>query len=200
MRLQEVHAWPETPAVRALLAGMASGLGSTLITSPIELVKIRQQMHVHSAPPPAWQVLAAIVRTEGIRQGLYRGAATTALRDLGYGPYFAAYELLNTQLSPGLTPSPSVMALSGALAGVIAWISTFWADVVKTKIQASSHLHRPSPPRSLFWSTAADTYRHGGVKAFYAGIAPTLLRAVPVNAVLFLSYELTKSFLLRQGW
>jgi hypothetical protein len=56
----------------------------SLITTPIELVKIREQLDVRvsaSARPSTLQVVRAIWTQHGIR-GLYRGFGVTCLRDV----------------------------------------------------------------------------------------------------------------------
>ena len=60
------------------------------MTTPIELIKIRQQslLTVTSARTVALQIF----RESGI-WGLYRGLAVTALRDCGYGAYFLTVSL-----------------------------------------------------------------------------------------------------------
>jgi len=58
-----------------------------IITTPTELVKIRQQALL--TPISTRQMLQRIVRRDGIR-GLYRGITATGLRDTGYGSYFFA--------------------------------------------------------------------------------------------------------------
>ncbi|SPO26994.1 related to Carrier protein YMC1, mitochondrial precursor [Ustilago trichophora] len=196
------HILSNYPISQVFIAGMLSGLGSSLITSPIDLVKIREQMNTSTTKPSTWKVFAEVLRKEGLFRGVYRGWCTTAVRDLGYGPYFASYELLNAQIR-GWTGKPLTnvdMAVSGAVAGVVAWISTFWADVIKTKIQASSRFDDVSKGRSLFWSTARETYAQGGWRAFFVGVGPTVLRALPVNAVLFVTYEVTKDYLISRGF
>lgn len=201
---QSNHLLSDYPITQVFVAGMLSGLGSSLITSPIDLVKIREQMNTSTLKPSTWTVFKDVVRTEGVFRGLYRGWCTTAVRDLGYGPYFASYELLNAQIR-GWTGKPLTnvdMAVSGAVAGVVAWVSTFWADVIKTKIQASSRLDDKRAGRggSLFWNTARETYAQGGWRAFFVGVGPTVLRALPVNAVLFVTYEVTKDFLIQKSY
>jgi len=57
------------------------------MTCPIELIKIRQQ-NVLDRQLTAREVALDIFRRRGIK-GLYRGITATALRDSGYGAYFA---------------------------------------------------------------------------------------------------------------
>lgn len=65
------------------LAGVGSGVVSAAVTTPTELVKIRQQQCTGTSSA------LRIARAAGVR-GLYRGVLVTALRDCGYGAYFAA--------------------------------------------------------------------------------------------------------------
>lgn len=85
------------------LAGAGCGLASTLLTTPIELIKTQQQkqqqrLSAHElalalAPAPARvasarTVAAHIFRAGGVRT-LYRGLSATILRDVGgFGMYF----------------------------------------------------------------------------------------------------------------
>jgi solute carrier family 25 carnitine/acylcarnitine transporter 20/29 len=69
------------------LAGMGSGVVSAIITTPTELIKIRQQQWTGTST--ARGVAAGIFKAGGFT-GLYRGSLSTALRDCGYGAYFAS--------------------------------------------------------------------------------------------------------------
>ena len=42
-----------------------------------------------------------------------------------------------------------------------------------------------------FVTVVREIYKGGGVRNFYRGIAPCLVRAVPANAVTFFGYEKT---------
>ncbi|KAK0554572.1 hypothetical protein OC846_002048 [Tilletia horrida] len=291
-----------------MIAGMASGVMTALITTPIDLLKVQQQNDVRSAAsstPSTFGLARDIVRKHGFT-GLYRGYGATCIRDLGYGPYFFTYELINrtllsmhktdpyfpsnqelTVLNASARLSPIELAISGGIAGMVGWAVTFWADTVKTRIQAgqmpdpassrnvvepsgrasasagsgsvqpnpgtsiaeSSRTFRksvisahesdlllgggsrsanvqgtlPSSPtrrninhtapvatqggpllqwittRSKFVRVSLNIYRTGGPSAFWVGIGPAMLRAIPTNAVLFIVYEATKSACMKWG-
>ncbi|KAF8643010.1 hypothetical protein AX16_009255 [Volvariella volvacea WC 439] len=144
-----------TPTLTQIaLAGAGSGIVSSIITTPTELIKIRQQSLL--VPTTATRVVWQIYQTAGIT-GLYRGLAVTALRDCGYGAYFWAYEATcrllstpigsliasqNTSLSDTQAGSPKTLSwtalmLAGGVAGVAGWVATFPLDVVKTRVQGS---------------------------------------------------------------
>ncbi|THU97680.1 mitochondrial carrier [Dendrothele bispora CBS 962.96] len=141
------------------LAGTGCGIVTSVITTPTELIKIRQQsLSVHTS---ATQVALDIVRRQGVK-GLYRGMTATALRDCGYGAYFWAYEATlrffasrpqpieesykrhHSETSalvhefdhqPNQQSSWSVLLFAGAMAGIAGWLFTFPLDVVKTRVQ-----------------------------------------------------------------
>ncbi|KAJ3735085.1 carnitine/acyl carnitine carrier [Lentinula guzmanii] len=221
------------------LAGAGCGAISSIITTPTELIKIRQQSL--TTPTSAKQIAWDIFRRFGVR-GLYRGGTSTILRDSGYGAYFWAYEAtcryLNSRV-PSTTRSSetslvvhefdhqpnqsswTTLLTAGAVAGIAGWIFTFPFDVVKTRIQGteSSHTTQPlstrlantvSPPASYpvlsqmystkamhspvnpyrsTWPTIVNSYRSEGIRVFFRGLSPTLIRAIPVNMATFATFE-----------
>ncbi|TBU39319.1 mitochondrial carrier [Dichomitus squalens] len=192
------------------LAGAGTGIICSLITTPAELVKIHQQTLVRSAYSAVTlsdrDVILHIWRTHGLR-GFYRGITATALRDIGYGAYFAAYEAtlrywprphasLPEQHSTcnkevELTPAPHpwlALLTAGGMAGIAGWIVTFPFDVVKTRVQ-STPANAPNKLYRSTWSTIIASYRAEGVGVFFRGLAPTLIRAIPVNMVTFATFE-----------
>ncbi|EGN97071.1 hypothetical protein SERLA73DRAFT_185351 [Serpula lacrymans var. lacrymans S7.3] len=201
------------------LAGAGSGIISSLITTPTELIKIKQQntMTVDPANASARAIALRIYRQNGIR-GLYRGITTTALRDCGYGAYFTAYEATCRYFaSPVSTASsdhssifseiesemsslslPAFLA-AGGVAGIAGWITTFPFDVVKTRIQSSDYTPSSSlaqgvdvahhNPYRTTMSAFMNSYRAEGMSVFFRGLAPTLIRAIPVNMATFAVFE-----------
>ncbi|KAJ7746742.1 carnitine/acyl carnitine carrier [Mycena maculata] len=214
------------------LAGIGSGVVSAVVTTPTELIKIRQQQF--TGVSTARGVAADIVKAGGL-SGLYRGAVSTALRDCGYGAYFAAvrashiccdtrvvhgyrlhlcrqYEATTRVLAvPGEERAGWPVLVAGGVAGVVGWLVTFPMDVVKTRVQGSgpgafpssaspllgaspvfpgsSLANAPENPYRTTWSTIVHSYRREGLRVFYRGLAPTLIRAVPVNMVTFAVFE-----------
>lgn len=117
------------------------------------------------------------------------------LRDLPASTsYFLIYEVMNEAMHHrGLTDSNGVFAslLSGGVAGVLSWLLIMPMDVVKSQIQAD---YKGEKFRSS-WHCAQLTYQHGGLSVFYTGALVTCMRAFPVNAVTFLVYKQSLTFL-----
>ncbi|GLB41531.1 putative mitochondrial carrier (TC 2.A.29) family protein [Lyophyllum shimeji] len=179
MKLQLGHSEAVPTLTQITLAGAGSGIVSSIITTPIELIKIRQQSCLQ--PTSAHRVALQIYKESGI-PGLYRGITATALRDTGYGAYFLAYEatcrfLASGSLVGGAPPDsrhsaaenlswPSLL-FAGGMAGIFGWLATFPFDVVKTRMQGTERpLPRAPPPNTPLLSSSpavaaadADPYR-----------------------------------------
>lgn len=169
MKLQLEHADAVPTLGQIALAGAGSGIISSIITTPTELIKIRQQSLL--VPTTARQVSWQIFRESGIC-GLYRGLTATALRDTGYGAYFFAYEATCRLFSspPSIDPtSTDLMAhvekevstlswpallLAGGVAGIVGWVVTFPLDVVKTRVQGSQAIYSTTVPHAPLSPTA----------------------------------------------
>ncbi|KAH7910471.1 carnitine/acyl carnitine carrier [Hygrophoropsis aurantiaca] len=216
------------------LAGTCCGVVSSILTTPTELIKIRQQNILSDTPRSTLGLALSIYRQYGVA-GLYRGFGATVLRDTGYGVYFLTYEatcrffatpVSQSNLAKPLSAAASdlnathipwpALLFAGAMAGVIGWLATFPFDVVKTRIQSCDYTpveHRhtlplraplidtrnpaateaitryaDNPYRTIF-STIVNSYRSEGPGVFFKGLAPTLIRAIPANIIIFPTYE-----------
>ncbi|KAK3954736.1 mitochondrial carrier domain-containing protein [Pseudoneurospora amorphoporcata] len=107
------------------------------------------------------------------------------------------------------TSEAARVLLCGGLAGIVTWASIFPLDVIKTRVQTQGILgvgasststeqttlldqtttaQRKQRPLGA-WEVAKSTYREGGVKPFFRGLAVCSVRAFIVNAVQWAIYE-----------
>jgi len=84
---------------------------------------------------------------------------------------------------------------AGGIAGGLMWACVLPVDVAKTRIQ----LLRPGAPRAGLLPTLAALAREGGRRSLWAGLAPTLARAVPANAAQWLAFEAALSMWPKGG-
>jgi len=135
--------------------------------------------------------LKNIFRQYGLR-GLYHGTKPTILRDsLACGIYFSSYAwIMKHFLKPGQTKDDlriSLIFVIGSISGIFYWITCFPVDVMKTKMQ-TDNLQNPQYKSAI--DCARKTYNKVGLKGFFNGFAPCMLRAVPVNGGVFALYEM----------
>jgi solute carrier family 25 (mitochondrial carnitine/acylcarnitine transporter), member 20/29 len=180
-------------------AGAFAGIANSVISGPIEHVRIRLQTQPHgkerlySGPWDCVRKLRA--QGGGLLPGLYRGEAVTVWREgFAYGWWFLTFEYLMTadarrnQIERSAIPSYKV-AFYGGLAGEVLWLGSYPLDVVKSKMQTDGFGERQQfrTMRECF----AKTYAKEGAAGFWRGIGPTLLRAMPVSAGTFAVVEAT---------
>jgi solute carrier family 25 carnitine/acylcarnitine transporter 20/29 len=183
-------------------AGAFAGIANTVLSSPIEHIRIRLQTQPHGAnrlyngPIDCVRKLSA---HQGVLGGVYRGTAVTYLREAqAYGVWFTTFEyLMNADAARNNIKRDDIstlkVAMYGGLAGEMLWISSYPFDVVKSKMQSDGFGKdmKYQSMRDCF----AKTYRAEGLGGFWKGIGPTLLRAMPVSAGTFATVEIVMRFI-----
>lgn len=202
---------------KVALAGAVAGGINSIVSSPVELFKIRMQAQITSnstSPTKAKpKKLSAVARevysTYGMRNGVMRGFWVTVLREVpAYAGFYTGFELAKSTLRSTLPSSTTnhsttlpVWALmaSGSFGGICNWLACYPLDVLKSRIQLSD---KPLPrglggPLVLRYISdeARQIYRTEGLRAFGVGLSPTLLRAIPAAAATFTTFELVKDAL-----
>jgi len=186
-------------------AGAGAGIFTSFIITPMDRVKIQLQVQYprivdarvfkvefwdllryglqpeepskkYSGPI---DVIKEICKTTGPR-GLYRGFWATILREIsGTGTYFALYE--QSKLYFG-QPKIWQLLLSGGITGVITWTVCFPFDVIKSRIQSHSDGMKLS-------EAFKKSYNEEGLRVFFKGWRPAVLRAFPVHAAVIVTYD-----------
>lgn len=182
------------------IAGSIAGFASTIVTAPTEVVKIAMQTSRLSANKNETNGLLRKSLTEirinnrdKLFRGYYTGFGIQLLRDVpSSGVYFLVYYWLKdvSKHTFGVNNAASEL-LSGGVAGVLCWFAAAPLDLMKTLVQKEARL--PLAMRQLkstkVGDIAHDIYHKEGVKGFFRGVVPLLLRAFPVNATTFFVYE-----------
>ena len=189
----------QLPLGALITAGAISGGITSLLLTPIELVKCRMQAPLHPgiAPPTTqlspFTVIGEIFRREGL-PGFWRGQLGTFFRETGgsaawFGGNEAATAYFKSRLAQQqhrpvaeITTLPiSQEMLSGAIAGVSYNFLFFPADTIKSKIQTGELTH----VRPTFSSVGKELWRTHGLKGLYRGCGITCMRSAPSSALIF---------------
>ncbi|KZP13728.1 mitochondrial carrier [Athelia psychrophila] len=183
------------------VAGLGAGTTEAVaVVTPMEVVKIRLQAQQHSLADPlevpryrnAGHAVYTIIREEGFLT-LYRGVSLTALRQAtNQGANFTAYQEIKKlahKYQPDITELPSYQhMIIGLISGAMGPFSNAPIDTIKTRLQKSP----ASPGQTALQRIVAigrDMWQTEGVRSFYKGITPRVLRVAPGQAIVFAVYE-----------
>ncbi|KNC55857.1 carrier protein ymc [Thecamonas trahens ATCC 50062] len=188
------------------LAGAGAGLACSMITSPIDLIKIQLQNQSAKRKTAEYRGNIATIR-HIVRVGgplaIMQGLVPSFVREIpSYALYFSSYELVKRLLLPdelsadelSATAVATATLLSGGIGGTLAWVSTYPIDVIKTKVQARDP-GMVNPPSML--ATARSLYAAEGHAVFFRGMSACIIRAFPANAVTFFIYELALKLMIQ---
>ncbi|KAF8554923.1 mitochondrial carrier [Imleria badia] len=197
----------KTSVGNIFVAGLGAGTSEAIaVVCPMEVVKIRLQAQQHSLVDPletpryrnAAHAVYTIVREEGLST-LYRGVSLTALRQAtNQGANFTAYQELKKlahRYQPDLVELPSYQhMIIGLISGAMGPFSNAPIDTIKTRLQKTTW----QPEVTAFQRisiVAKDMWRREGVRSFYKGITPRVLRVAPGQAIVFAVYERVRTII-----
>jgi Mitochondrial carrier protein. len=177
---------------RIYLEGGMAGVVNSFISGPTEHIRIRLQTQSHEESRRLYSgtsdCIRKIVGQAGLR-GLYRGQTATILREFGsYGIWFSAYEGLIRRVMKMENKKRDELpkwqiACCGALVGEVLWVANYPLDVIKSKMQTDYFGEKRQYRNTL--DAVQQTWKAYGLKAFFRGLTPTLVRAIPVSAGTF---------------
>ncbi|RAL62780.1 hypothetical protein DID88_004622 [Monilinia fructigena] len=197
------------------MTGALSGALTSLVLTPIELVKCKIQVPAAAADssvPVATKTVSAVIREvwhhQGIR-GFWNGQLGTLIRETGgCAAWFGSKETvtslfrkLNAKNSPQ-SPSSVIstesahlpfwqQALAGASAGMSYNFLFFPADTIKSRMQTASA--SSTSPRITFMQEGALLWKQHGLRGMYRGCGITVMRSAPSSAFIFMIYDGLKS-------
>ncbi|PSK51698.1 Succinate/fumarate mitochondrial transporter [Elsinoe australis] len=190
------------------LAGLAAGVTEAVaVVTPMEVIKIRLQAQHHSMADPldvpkyrnAAHALYTVVKEEGVG-ALYRGVSLTALRQgTNQAVNFTAYTELKAWIQ-ARQPDPNTAlpswqtAFIGLISGAMGPMCNAPIDTIKTRLQKT-----PAQPGETavgrIVNIGSMMWKQEGVRAFWMGITPRIMRVAPGQAVTFAVYEFLKGVL-----
>lgn len=195
-RVSEVDAKEGFSTAQLATAGLISAVPCTMVTAPFERVKVLLQVQGDSKKyNGSLDVMKQLYKTGGLRS-VFRGSLATFARDgPGSAAYFASYEVIKKSLTPrkedGSPGDLSIAAVvtAGGMAGVAMWTLVFPLDTIKSTLQATEGSNLSGVVKTI--------HARGGLKAFFPGLGPALLRSFPANAATFLGVEVANQFITK---
>ncbi|KAI1466059.1 mitochondrial carrier [Daldinia caldariorum] len=198
---------PLSPLQRLLCGGIA-GITSVFFTYPLDIVRTRLSIQSASFAalgnmpkdkmPGMWSTMVTMYKQEGGLPALYRGIIPTVA---GVAPYvglnFMTYEFVRKYLTPegDQNPSAARKLLAGAVSGAVAQTCTYPFDVLRRRFQINTMSGMGYKYKSI-----GDAVRvilaQEGLRGLYKGLIPNLLKVAPSMAANWLSFEVTRDFLV----
>ncbi|KAI9740949.1 MAG: hypothetical protein M1818_004555 [Claussenomyces sp. TS43310] len=191
-----------------LICGGAAGITSVFFTYPLDIVRTRLSIQSASFAvlgdlhrkelPGMWATLVTMYRTEGGLLALYRGIIPTVA---GVAPYvglnFMTYELARTYFTPEGEKNPNALRKlgAGAVSGAVAQTCTYPFDVLRRRFQINTMSGIGYQYKSIFDAVRVIVAQEG-FKGLYKGVVPNLLKVAPSMASSWLSFEMTRDFLV----
>ncbi|KAF4553521.1 putative mitochondrial carrier protein 31 [Elsinoe fawcettii] len=189
--------------------GAMSGAFTSLVLTPIELVKCQMQVPLHPGStirPSIPSVIASVWRHQGL-SGFWRGQMGTLLRETGgSAAWFGSYESVSAYFRTRHSKVSSLAAngekldlpiwqqmLAGAAAGMSYNFAFYPADTIKSRLQTEEVVGAGSKVQATFWSTGRAIWNQHGLKGLYRGCGITVARSAPSSALIFTIYEALKS-------
>eukprot|EP00899_Mesostigma_viride_P013061 jgi/Mesvir1/21756/Mv04161-RA.1 len=158
---------------KRLAAGACAGMVSTLLTYPLDTMRLR--MAVEPTSRTMSQVAMAILREEGARS-FYKGLGPTLI---SIAPYlalnFAAYDLLKKSLPPEWRDHPAASMCTGFTAAFLATTLCYPMDTIRRQMQM-----RGSPYTSIMHTIQGTVEKHGWA-GLYSGFVPNAVKNFPNN-------------------
>jgi len=181
----------ELPFYANMVSGAVAGIiESYLVVIPCELLKIRHMTHPKNAP------FVTVAKEILVREGplaLYKGGTSTMLRQvtnhmIRFSVFYEATNYFKGHDASKKLPIWLNFSI-GALAGTVSTIANNPLDTIKTRMQSKSYKGEGIPfvLRSL--------YQERGIRAFWAGTIPRILRVAPGQAITWAVFEKVSALL-----
>lgn len=194
------------------VAASLAGAGVQVMTNPIWVLKVRMLSSDRGAVgayPSMWAGAVQLLRAEGIR-GFYRGLGISLIGTSHGAVQFAVYEPAKRlyfarrirREEEGLAESSSsqrplklsnaATVLLSSAAKMVAGAATYPYQVIRSRLQ---NFNADENYGRGIRGVVRRTWQHEGVRGFYRGMIPGVVRVMPATWVTFLVYENMKFYL-----
>ncbi|XP_030066045.1 solute carrier family 25 member 43 [Microcaecilia unicolor] len=174
-----------TPGQSTLCRGLAGVLGRSL-TAPLEVMKVLAQVGSRHSEGGLVHSFSRLCQAEG-RKAFWKGNGAACARLLPSSALqLCAYRRFLMFFMDDLGQVSQWQAIvAGSLAGMVAAVVTYPADVIETRLIVQNRL-KPSY-RGILHAFCSIYYQEGFL-ALYRGVSLTILGAIPFSAGSFLIY------------
>jgi solute carrier family 25 carnitine/acylcarnitine transporter 20/29 len=188
------------------MASFISGAATSIFTSPVTLVKTKQQLMQWSFRKTIQDTWSRGNARLGL-QNFYAGYGIHLCCDaFGRSLYMLTYEYLKRELSEGQHTTNNNIGVDinrassanlsipqrmicAASAGMACWAFIFPADVIRSRLYSQSINSQSLPSTMDGIRLAKQMVKEDGIRSLYRGISITVARAGPVAAAILPVYD-----------
>lgn len=168
-------------------AGVMAVFPEVLAISPMENIKLAEQIDVDKRFKGGIDVAKHLVKTRGVIGGLYCGYFGMQLRQcLWTGGFFLALDFSKEQVGKVVPNQLAKDVIGGFIAGAFGTSLNCWTDVVRSVIQkkAIQDTFDPSKPRpsalihftpTAFVNEASNLFKERGIGGLYSGVGVKMI-------------------------
>ena len=171
---------------KRLVAGASAGMLATLVTYPLDTIRLRMAVDASIKTMP--QAIRLLSKESGLIT-FYRGVGPAMF---GVAPYMAfelaSFDFLKKVWSEdNLKSSPAVSFVSGFVAALMASSCTYPLDTVRRQIQlqGGSMLTMPTMFKGIL--------KNEGAQGLYRGFVPSCLKNLPNKGIRLATYDTAKN-------
>lgn len=177
----------ELPVPARLAAGACAGMTSTLVTYPLDVLRLR--LAVDPACKSMSQVALNMLKEEGIGS-FYRGLGPSLL---GIAPYiainFCAFDLIKKALPEDIQKNANASYVPALMAATIATLSCYPLDTVRRQLQMKV------TPFNTVLDAVPGIIARDGVVGLYRGFLANALKNLPNSSIRLGTYDAAKNFI-----
>ncbi|VEV57570.1 mitochondrial carrier protein, putative [Plasmodium vinckei vinckei] len=193
----------------SVIAGYTSGIIQKTLSYPLDLLSIRAALGVNekylrqqkttSTKKSIFKIIREIHVNEGFA-GFFKGYVPTLLTGVPYVTLqMVFFDLYKNNFQNNFQKNSSSLgsvalysSIAGSLSNVTSLIIVFPGDTVRKRMM-NNGIDNNYIYKNTF-HCIKKIYYHEGLKSFYSGLFPSILKCVPSGAIQFMSYEILKYF------
>lgn len=195
--------------ISQLLSGGIGGMVSQSFVYPIDTLKFRMQCETVEGGLRGNKLIVATLRKMWQTSGVFAFFRGLPLGLMGTFPYAAidlsTFEYLKSYLiarkarlehlhESDTTLSNFTTAAIGAFSGAFGASCVYPLNVLRTRLQAQGTVLHPATYDGII-DVTRRTYYSEGIRGFYKGITPNMLKVAPAVSISYVVYENAKSLL-----
>lgn len=174
------------PLGQDMMVGSISGFAATIAACPLETIKCNMQVNSSNCITKHRSMIR--IYRDLKFSGLYNGFSASCTRNIPYYllffPLYSRYIKLISHVTNRQRHNQNIFdyALAGGLSGATTWSIVYPFDVIKCNQQIYQK-------KIDMLSMSKLLYKTNGIKSFYAGFYPTIIRAFFANSSLLFGVE-----------